>query len=348
MKINKFVLLIVTLCFALAFLVGCGAENTDSEGTSEPTTEETSEPAEVEETQDWGKFPVGASSIGSSTYTKTVAWVNYLTEKITFSPIVEATPGSVANVQLLESGDVKITQTMTNIAYEGWTGQGWAEGKKHQNMRLVASLDPFALQFYTLADSGIKSIYDLEGKSINLSKAGSGTDNWARRVFEEFGIKPGRISNVSPGEANDLMRDGMLDVAACMGSVHPSIIEMSATKEITVFGISGEDAIAFTKKYPELYTLTIPGGSYQGIDYDVETVGEYDNIIVHKDLPDELVYEMVKHTYEGKDQMAASYEGFRAISPEGIKLGRIPLHKGAAKYYEELGIEMHDEIKPID
>lgn len=345
MKKSK-LLLSLFLCLALMFVVvACGGSGDTGEVSDKGSQEATEE---TQETKDWGRFSVGASSIGSATYTKTVAWVNYISEKIPFTPIVEATAGSVANVQLLESGDVQITQTMTNIAYEGWTGEGWAEGKEHKSMRLVATLDPFALQFYTPANSGIKSIYDLEGKHVNLSKAGSGTDNWARRVFEELGITPSRISNVSPGEANDLMRDGMLDVAACMGSVHPSILELAATMDVEVFGVSGEDAAAFTEKYPELYSLTIPAGSYEGIDHAIETIGEYDNLIVHKDLPDELVYEMVKHTYEGIESMSAAYEGFRSISPEGVTLAKVPLHKGAYKYYQELGIEIPDEIKPID
>ncbi|HHW05970.1 MAG TPA: TAXI family TRAP transporter solute-binding subunit [Clostridia bacterium] len=343
MKKLPVLLLVFGLCFALV-LAGCGGQqNAQQQEPQGSGGEATEQPV------NWGRFSIGSSSIGSSSYTKTVAWANYMAEKIpTFSPIIESTAGSVANVQLLESGEVQIAQTMTTIAAEGWNGEGWAEGKKHQRMRAIATLDPFALQFYCLEGKGIQSIEDINGKHVNLSKAGSGTDNWARRLFDELGIKPAKISNVNPGEANDLMRDGLLDVAGVMGSVHPSIVEMSVNNELRIFGVSGEAAAQFSAKYPELYQLTIPAGSYKGIDYAIETLGEYDVLIVDKDLPEELVYELVKHTYQGKDVMAAAYEGMSSITPESIVLAQIPLHKGAYKYYQELGIEIPDQIKPID
>jgi TRAP transporter TAXI family solute receptor len=345
MKKSK-LLLSLFLCLALMFVVvACGGSG-DTGEVSDGGSQETNEGAQ--ETEDWGRFSVGAASIGSASYTKTVAWANYLMDKIAFSPIIEATSGSTANVQLIENNETQIGQTMTNIGYEAWQGVGWADGQKYRNIRLMCVLDPFALQFYTHQDSGIKSIYDLEGKTISLSKANTGTDIWARRLFEVLDIKPSKIVNVNPSEQNDLLRDKMIDAAGCMGSVHPSILELAATMDVEVFGVSGEDAAAFTEKYPELYSLTIPAGSYEGIDHAIETIGEYDNLIVHKDLPDELVYEMVKHTYEGIESMSAAYEGFRSISPEGVTLAKVPLHKGAYKYYQELGIEIPDEIKPID
>ncbi|MEL7567297.1 MAG: TAXI family TRAP transporter solute-binding subunit, partial [Dehalobacterium sp.] len=78
------------------------------------------------------------------------------------------------------------------------------------------------------------------------------------------------------------------------------------------------------------------------------TVGEIGILVVHKDLPEDLVYDITKLTYEGKEDMMKGYPGFSTLDPRDITSGLIPLHKGAYKYYQEIGIEIPDAIKPID
>jgi TRAP transporter TAXI family solute receptor len=288
---------------------------------------------------------VGASSVGSSSYSKLTIWSGHVGQKLDVDIIPEGTAGSVANVSLTQAGETEMGSTMTNLAYEAWEGVGNYEGTKHTNIRAVVTLDAFALQFYALEDSGIKSIYDLDGKRVNLSRAGSGTDTWARRVFDMIGIEP-NIVNVSPGEGNDMMRDGVLDAAGCMGSAHPSIIEMNATHELNIFG-TGDATDEFLQAHEDLFKLTMDE-IYEDQKAPYVTFGEMNVLIAHKDLPEDLVYDITKTTFEDKAKMAAGYPGFGSIKPEDIFLNLVPLHKGAYKYYQEIGVDIPAEIQPVD
>ena len=291
------------------------------------------------------RFSVGSSSVGSASYSKLTIWGGHIGQKLDVDVIPEGTAGSAANISLTQAREIEMGNTMTNLAKEAWDGVGQFAGQRHDRIRAVLTLDSFALQFYAMDGRGIRSIRDLEGKHVNLSRAGSGTDTWARRVFEELGITPSRISNVGPGEANDLLRDGGLDVAAVMGSAHPSIIEMNATNDIVVFGV-GDGTQAILRNHPDLFEVTI-GGAYDGQTPFV-TIGEVNIMIADKDFDADLVYQITKATYEDKAQLAVGYQGFSTIDPNDIRQAMIPLHRGAYRYYQEIGINIPAELRPID
>ena len=58
--------------------------------------------------------------------------------------------------------------------------------------------DAYVFQPYVNANSDIRSFSDLNGRVINTSRAGSGTDVIFRGLAESLGIEPKDITNVSP------------------------------------------------------------------------------------------------------------------------------------------------------
>lgn len=333
----KLLILFVVLFVAFALVVGCGGGKNNNQGGN----------VEREKYDGYTKLSIAASSTGSSTFAKLTVWAGYISSELGIDITPEGSEGSSANAQLVGIGEVELGGSMSDIATQAYRGEGFMQGTPLKDIRAMLTLDPFALQFYTLEGSGIKSIYDLEGRSISLSNAGSGTDQWARRVFEYFGIKP-IIRNISPSEANELIRDGVLDAAAVMGSVHPAIVELNATQNIIVFGVGKEESEEFVKDWEGMFPTVIRSGSYQGIDYDFYTLGEVGIIVVNNKLPEDLVYDMTKATYEGKERMAEGYPGFSIISPEDIASVTLPLHKGAYKYFVEIGINVPSAAMPVD
>lgn len=292
------------------------------------------------------RISIGASSVGSASYNKLTIWSGYMGQKLGIDIIPEGTAGSVANISLTNAKEVEMGNTMTNIAREAFDGVGSFAGNKQDRIRAVATLDSFALQFYTIDGNGITSIYDLNGKHVNLSRAGSGTDSWARRVFDKLGITPSRISNVNPGEANDLLRDNRLDASGVMGSAHPSIIELNTTHKLNIFG-TGDGTDTFLQDYPDLFKVTI-ADTYDGQKAAFTTMGEVDILIADKDLNEDLVYAITKATYEDRVKLAQSYPGFLTINTKDIVNALIPLHKGSYRYFQEIGVEIPAQLRPID
>jgi TRAP transporter TAXI family solute receptor len=61
---------------------------------------------------------------------------------------------------------------------------------------------------------------------------------------------------------------------------------------------------------------------------------------VSNNLSDELVYNMTKLFFENVDRIAASHPSAKSLTLEGaVETLPIPLHPGALKYFEEMGVK---------
>lgn len=87
--------------------------------------------------------------------------------------------------------------------------------------------------------------------------------------------------------------------------------------------------------------MEIDGGVYKAEPNPVQSIGTPFVFGIHKDVPADIVYKMVKATFEHqkeiRDAMGPFYNPFKIenalVGSEGI-----PIHPGALKYYKEVGI----------
>ena len=70
--------------------------------------------------------------------------------------------------------------------------------------------------------------------------------------------------------------------------------------------------------------------------------------MAHKDLPEDLVYEMTKTTFEVLPQLANAVKDMANTKPSDILYSSVPLHKGAIKYYREVGLAIPDKLIPAE
>ena len=61
----------------------------------------------------------------------------------------------------------------------------------------------------------------------------------------------------------------------------------------------------------------------------------------------DFVYEFVKAYHENNDLMVTTHSSATEAVPEAILLNEtVPLHPGAIKYYEEIGIDLPESVYP--
>ena len=82
----------------------------------------------------------------------------------------------------------------------------------------------------------------------------------------------------------------------------------------------------------------IPAGMYNN-DKDIVTFGVGATFITSADVPEEVVYVVVKAVFENIDQFRKLHPAFRNLKPEEMISDGLsaPLHAGAIKYYKEQG-----------
>jgi len=297
----------------------------------------------------WPKgVTIGAAPLGGVYFIWGGAFAKLINDKMGVQANVEATGGPVHNTQLLEAKKLDFGMVTAGPAWEGYNGQEWARGKKHESLRVIFPMYITYFQMYAMAKTGIKGIADLNGKSVGVGpKGGTAAEYWPK-IFDAAGLKPARVVNASSADLNAQLKDGMLDAnGQALGVPWPTITEVETTNDINSFGVPVDAVKKVLDKYPYFLPASIPKGTYKSNkDQDIPTVAMWNFMAVHKDTPEEFVYEAVKKTYENLDLLIAAHKSAEEIKAENIKLSPIPLHPGAVKYYKEKGVQIPDNLIP--
>ena len=91
---------------------------------------------------------------------------------------------------------------------------------------------------------------------------------------------------------------------------------------------------------PGVIATTIPKGTYEGMTEDVPTLGTVTVMVVNKDLPEDLVYNMCKVFWAEHGTFAKVKKVWNSVKQDHALDGAaIPIHPGAERCYNELGVK---------
>lgn len=252
--------------------------------------------------------------------------------------------GSVDNLNAISSGLRNSGFAQSDTAYWAFTGTGTMEGKPAaEDLRAIAALFPEHIHLVTLADSGINSVADLEGKRVSLDEPGSGTYVDAKLILESFGLGVDKVTAeaLKPNAAGDALRNGQIDAFFFVGG-YPTgaIVELASAVKIKLVPISGEGADALTKKYGFFSASDIPANAYEGVG-DTATVAVGAQWITSAKESDDLIYNITKALWNDKTRhlLDTGHAKGKSITLETALDGiGIPLHPGAERFYKEAGL----------
>lgn len=75
------------------------------------------------------------------------------------------------------------------------------------------------------------------------------------------------------------------------------------------------------------------------------TLGIWMCVYSREDVSEEGVYQVVKAVMDHHDELVSSTHAAAAYTvPEAVKNAGVPLHKGALRYYQEIGVEIPAEL----
>lgn len=338
-KRNFFMIIFIVIGLTLA-ACGDSSENTDAE--DDNSTDATSDSGAK------SVLPMGSSAEGGLYHTNAVALSQTINEFVDeIDTRAEPTGGSVHNIRLMQSGEAELGIVSADTMYDALNGEGDFEGQAHEDMSIIVSGHTSYTQITAPENSSIESIADLEGKRVAWRLQGSSTvENMGRAVFAEYGLDPDEdfTSEIaSPYEdAAQRMRDGRTDsVITFPGIPAPWMIEYLTGDPMKLISIDEDKLDNILEKYPFYLKDVIPAGTYDGIDYDVTTVGFKAMLVANNDVSEDVVYEITKALLENKDyalSVADSIEPYvdedNVTSVQGVG----EYHPGAIKYYKEIGI----------
>ena len=254
---------------------------------------------------------------------------------------VQATKASVENLNLLEQGRGEIAFTLGDSLKAAWEGNADAGFKKKLGkLRAIGAIDPNYIQIVAAADSGIKTLADLKGKSLSVGAPKSGTELNSRAILKAAGMSYGDLGKVEYlpfAESVDLMKNRQLQATLqSAGLGVASLKDLSNSSEINV--VSVPKAIV-DKIGPPFVAATIPANTYKGQDKDVPTAAVVNFLVTSTAVSDDLAYKMTKLIYESLPELQTAHAAAKGIKLDTAATGSpVPLHPGAIRYYKEKGL----------
>jgi TRAP transporter TAXI family solute receptor len=270
--------------------------------------------------------------------------IAYNAKDLNIRATVESSGASVANAQLIGTGDADFALLQNDIAYYAFNGTTLAafKDKAVKNMGGVFTIYPELVHIVASQSSGVKSVRDLKGKRVVLGPQGSGTEQNALQVLEAHGLKESDVKaeRIDAAAAADQLKDGRVDAAFfTTGLGSAVIVDAFISGKAVMVPVTGAEGEALRKKYP-FYTMEkIPANTYKGQEREVTTPAVMAMMVARRDLPEDLVYKFTKAIFDNLPQFHAAHSAAKSLTLQTALAGMpVPLHPGAEKFFKEKGI----------
>lgn len=219
--------------------------------------------------------------------------------------------------------------------------------RSHANLRLAANLMVFQVGLLVAGNSTIKTVADLKKTRMPTGfKDAPLFDFIARGILANGGLGYSDVTNVPVADLRQhwtLLAQGKTDMAiAAVGSARVRELNDRIAGGARFVSLDNSDAAvrALRRVYPKSYLkLVKPDKRFVGVRDAVYTLN-YDYLAwTNKDVPDEVVYQVVKAIHENESALKESSPLWRSYSAQTMaKDHGTPYHVGALKLYKEVGL----------
>lgn len=334
-KTGKILALTLASLMALSALAGCGSKTVDDQQQGSPAVENTIHII--------GGGSSGGGSSGGGYHTISTVLAQYFSDNGLGNYNAQPTTGGVQNGLLMQSGELDVAIINGANCMEAYTASSDNFSEPYTDLRAIAVLYSGCFQMAVANDDSIQAMTDLAGRKIGIGGTGSGDNGHAKRVFSAcgFGVEGIDPQYIGVNEATDQLKDGQIDGFVNVGSVPLSVItEITMSGKGKIIGLTDEEVEKLTTGDDSVYfPYTIPANSYDNQPQEIKTVALPTVLCVDAErISEETAYEMTKLIYENVDTLKGLYAGFDIDPQASLDAIKIPLHPGAEKYYQELGL----------
>lgn len=258
--------------------------------------------------------------------------------------VAQSRTGSIENIFAMMRGELDSAIIRADIAFQAYHGRGAFRYEGAQpDLRVIADLTPVSLHLVVRNRSDIQSVRDLRGKTVTVGARGSGTRSFALVVLRMHGMKPRDLTlrYYSPARATDALISKEVDAIFVVGAAPiQAISDLALTQPIRLIDLAGYARRQLISLYPFVDKGLIPAGTYRE-NQDIETVQMGVQWVVWKQADNNLIRDITRALWQSDTRDLFLRNNPHHRFPDirsGVPEGGIPIHPGAAAYYQELGL----------
>lgn len=261
-----------------------------------------------------------------------------------------ASAGSVENLRRVNSRDADFGIVYSGDLYLGTHGKLPQDATQYRNVHAVSYMFGAPAHLVVL-DGPIKNVSDLAGKKVAVGPAGSGAASAAERYFRALGmwdkIDPQFIGYAQGASA---LGDKQIDALwVFAGAPNASVIQAASSNKVRLLQVAeAAEGTSLSVDHPYYATVTIPAGTYPGVDYDVVTIEDGALWVAGRHVGEGTLLKMLTSVYSetGLAHMRSASKAAEAMTVESALNGVVtPVHKGAQKFWTQNGLTLTDAQK---
>jgi uncharacterized protein len=253
---------------------------------------------------------------------------------------VRVAPGAgISNVLGVQNNKAEMGFGNSVSTFDGIHGNDPFKSKT-DNVCHIATLYFQYFHMVALADSGVKTVGDMNGKVLTTQQKGNTGEQMTRDVLKVYGLDYGKMRKVNFGSYNDSveqLKDGHAQVFSLITTVPASaVMDLGTARKISVLAVPDEKLRALQKINKGYDKRVIKAGSYPGQDKDIQTIGTWTHLIMRCSTPEDLAYKITKSLAQNADHLGYVVSAVKGLQPKDLAIDvGVPYHPGARKYYRE-------------
>lgn len=250
---------------------------------------------------------------------------------------VVQTNGSVDNLRLIGEGKAQLGFAQSDAIADAVAGAG--DFEKPLPIRAAARLYDEYVHVVVRADSGIRSISDLSGRTVSLGGPGSGVSVVARRVLAASDVAEGEVHDAALGldAAIAALTEHRIDAFFWVGGLPtPGIQKLASRLPVRLLSIGADVVERADAAHAGVYrSAEFPVGTYGSAEPTVAmTVPNY--LVTAADVPGSLVRDVLTELFGARAEIAGSVPAAALLDRRlAIFTDPIRLHPGAVEYYRD-------------
>ncbi|NVK41233.1 MAG: TAXI family TRAP transporter solute-binding subunit [Oceanospirillaceae bacterium] len=263
--------------------------------------------------------------------------------------------GSGENIKLLRENEAQFAILQGLYGAWAWNGEGaLANSGPQQQLRSVTMLWQNVEQFVVKSEYAktgtIMDMANLYDKKFSIGPKNSGTEGSGLTILGNLGLDADKfdMAYMGYGPSADALQNGTVDGMNIPSGVPTSAITRAFAalgSDIRILDFTDEEIEKANGRYKLWTRFTIPANTYPGQTQEVQTMAQPNFLAVRDDVSEEDVYQLTKTIYENLAFLNGIHKATEAMALDKAIAGLpVPLHPGAARYYQEVGVEIPEHL----
>jgi len=290
---------------------------------------------------DISRVTFSTGSVGGSTYTWAAMASNVLSQHIDGVTFSSRSGGTTENVLLVEQGEITAA---TILSTDYWSAkQGADPTAESTDLRVLWYMFPTYVTFVVPKDDPASTVQEMKGKRMSVGARDGGVWVMWQIIKGPLGLKDEDFDLVylGSGASATAFKDGQIDAFMSQGGLpFPPLVEIAQSDRGAKIVLFSEEELANVEASTRLVKRgKVEPGLLPGVDHEIDTLTTGVFVVVNKDFPEDLAYEIAKALDANYEELKTAYKAAAHSTAENTAANDyIPLHPGTRKYLVEKGL----------